>query len=82
VLLEKITMNEKEQLQEVYNQLLLAVSELVQEYDPLMIAAIMMTQSLSMYKTALNDVEFDLMVDSILSQKDKVKRFSPPEKLH
>jgi hypothetical protein len=75
-------MNEKEQLQEVYNQLLLAVSELVQEYDPLMIAAIMMTQSLSMYKTALNDVEFDLMVDSILSQKDKVKRFSPPEKLH
>lgn len=82
MLLEKITMNEKEQLQEVYNQLLLAVSELVQEYDPLMIAAIMMTQSLSMYKTALNDVEFDLMVDSILSQKDKVKRFSPPEKLH
>lgn len=75
-------MNEKEQLQEVYNQLLLAVSELVQEHDPLMVAAIMMTQSLSIYKTALNGKEFDIMVDSILSQKDKVKRFSPPEILH
>lgn len=67
-------MNEQEELQEVYDRLLTTVSELVQDFDPM--AAVMMTQSLSIYKTALPPDNFNLLVDSILSKKDRVKKFS------
>lgn len=44
-----------------------------QDHNPLKIAAILMAQSLSMYKTMLDQDDYDKMVDSISDMRDKVQ---------
>tara|TARA_B110000503_G_scaffold97714_1_gene146580 strand:- start:2649 stop:2897 length:249 start_codon:yes stop_codon:yes gene_type:complete len=62
-----------------------SISELYQEYwtfhakmiglehNPLEIAAILMAQSLSMYKTILDKEDYDKIVDNMSELRDKVK---------
>lgn len=42
------------------------------DHSPLAIAAILMTQSLSIYKTILEEDEYNSIVDSISDKRDKV----------
>jgi hypothetical protein len=48
-------------------------NEKMNDYDPLEIAAILMTQSLTIYKTVLDEVDYNKMVDSISDLRDRVK---------
>ena len=48
------------------------------EHGPLEVAAVMMAQSLTIYKSALGEEEYNLMVDNISNSRNKVKAFTKP----
>jgi hypothetical protein len=64
-------------LQDLYNTYLDLTSEMVEQYGPMQVAAIMMAQALSIYKTALDEIDYNKMVDSISSSRSQVKKFTP-----
>jgi len=67
-----------DKLQHVYDQCLEFTSHMVEQYGGMEVAAIMMTQALSIYKTALSDTDYNRMVDSISDSRDRVKTFTGP----
>jgi len=48
-------------------------------HSPIEIAAILVAQSLSIYKTVLDNSEYNKMVDSISDSRDKVKELNPDQ---
>lgn len=48
-------------------------------HSPIEIAAILVAQSLSIYKTVLDNSEYNKMVDSISDSRDKVKELNPEQ---
>ena len=64
-------------LNELYNSYLEFTSEMVEQFGPMEVAAIMMTQALSIYRTSLDEIDYNNMVDNISSSRDKVKKFIP-----
>ena len=60
---------------EAYMDMLTKLNELVQEYDVLEVASIMLTQALSLYKTALSSEDYDRIVENIIKFKDHVIEF-------
>jgi hypothetical protein len=64
-------------LEELYNKYLMITDQMVAEYDAMEVAAIMMAQALSIYKTGLDEIDYNKMVDSISSSRDNVKKFTP-----
>jgi hypothetical protein len=67
-----------DKLQHIYNQCLEFNSHMIEQYGGMEVAAIMMAQALSIYKTALSAEDFDRMVDSISASRDQVKTFIGP----
>ena len=61
---------------EVYKETLSLIDKLITDYDPLVIAGVMMAQSLSLYKSILTEEDYSSMVASILEKKDKVYTFT------
>ena len=51
------------------------VKQLEAGVDPLELAAVLMVQALSMYKTALDQETYYTITDSIMSQRDAIKTF-------
>lgn len=49
------------------------------EYSPLEVAAILMTQSLTIYKTVLSEEDYNKMVDDISRMRGQVKEIPNPE---
>jgi hypothetical protein len=49
---------------------------MVEDYDPLAVAGVMTAISLSIYRTSLNDNDYERMVVSIFDKRQDVKRFS------
>ena len=47
------------------------------DHSPLAIAAILMTQALSIYKTVLEEDEYNAIVDSISDKRDRVTKLTP-----
>jgi len=66
------------QLQELYNDFLEFADRMCAEHGPMEVAAIMMTQSLAIYKSAMNQDDYNRMVDSISASRDKIKKFEKP----
>jgi hypothetical protein len=64
-------------LNELYDSYLEFTSEMVERFGPMEVAAIMMTQALSIYRTSLDEIDYNNMVDNISSSRDKVKKFIP-----
>ena len=69
-------MTTDDQLQELYSRNLEFVNELAGEYGAMEVAAIMMTQALSIYKSALSTEEYNNMVDNISDSRNQVKTFN------
>jgi len=67
-----------DQLHHVYNQCLEFTAHMVEQYGAMEVAAIMMAQALSIYKTSLNSTDYNQMVDSISASRDQVKTFTGP----
>jgi hypothetical protein len=64
-------------LQDLYNTYLEFTSEMVKQYGGMEVAAIMMTQSLSIYKTSLDEIDYNKIVDNMSSSRGQVKKFIP-----
>jgi len=47
------------------------------DYSPIEIAAILVAQALSIYKTVLEEDEYEQMVDSISNSRGKVAKLTP-----
>jgi hypothetical protein len=45
--------------------------------DPLMVAGVMMAQALQIYKTMLDEKEFNLMTEHILKSRDEIEIDTP-----
>lgn len=51
---------------------------MLEDYDPQEIAAILVVQGLSFYRTFLDEEDYQKMVKSIYAQKDNVQTFDGP----
>ena len=67
-----------DQLQALYDNYLDFTVRMITDGNTLSVAAIMMAQALSIYKTALNDEEYNAIVDNISASRDQVKQFTGP----
>lgn len=65
-------------LQRLYNQYLEFTDHMSAEYGAMEVAAIMMTQALSLYRSSLNEDEYNKMVDMISASRTQVKTFDKP----
>ena len=63
------------QLEKLYSNYLEFTGHMVGQYDPMEVAAIMMAQALSLYRTTMSDEDYNRMVDSISASRDKVQTF-------
>ena len=70
------------ELENLYDAYLSVTVQAVTEHDPLAVAAVLMTQAMSLYKTILHPASYDAMVDAISSRRDEVKPFTNMESLH
>ena len=66
-----------DRLNELYQEMLGITAHMVEEYGPMEVAAIMMAQSMSIYKTSLSEMDYNQMVDSISANRTKVQKFTP-----
>jgi two-component SAPR family response regulator len=67
-----------DQLQELYNNFLEFADSMCAEHGPMEVAAIMMAQALTIYKSAMSENDYNRMVDNISASRDKVKTFERP----
>jgi hypothetical protein len=67
----------RDRLEELYQEMLSVTAHMVEEYGGMEVAAIMMTQALSIYKTSLSEMDYNQMVDNISASRSKVKKFIP-----
>jgi len=68
--------DKQDQVLEVYRETLNMIDKLISDHDPLVIAGVMMTQSLSLYRSTLSEEDYSSIVTSILEKKDKVYTFT------
>jgi len=74
---------EERDFSEVYNHYVNLTMDLVgEDKDPLLIAAILVSTGLSMYRTLLNERDYDKMVDQIAFFKDDITSFEQVKKGH
>lgn len=66
---------DEEQFKRVYADYILLTNKLSEENDTLMLAAVLTTIGLSLYRTSLTENDYDKMIDAIVSYKDQVKTF-------
>ena len=64
--------------EELYSKYMSFNGVMLESHRPLEIAAIMMTQALSIYRTVLSEEDYNKMVDSISSLRDKVQTLEGP----
>lgn len=62
-------------LQKLYEQYFEFTDHMVSQYDPSAVAAIMLTQALSIYRTTMTEDDYNQMVDSISDKRHKVQIF-------
>jgi Trp operon repressor len=73
--------DQEDAMQQVYNRVLTMLSDIVVENDPLIVAAVMMTQAMSIYKTALTPDEYESMITRIYQSRSMVQKFKT-ENIH
>jgi hypothetical protein len=64
-----------DKLQRLYDNFLEFTDHMCSEHGPMEVAAIMMAQALTIYKTAMSEEDYNRMVDNISASRDKVKTF-------
>lgn len=68
-------MNKDDDVSDIYEEISEVVAALIEDesVDILAVAAVLLSQSLTIYKTALSPEDFDNMIVYISNLKDKVK---------
>lgn len=65
-------------LTDLYAKYLVFADQMALDHTALEIAAVMMAQALSIYKTALSESEYDNIVDVMSMSRKNVKTFARP----
>lgn len=65
-------------LEKLYEQCLVFADELCNDHSPMAVAGVMTAIALSIYKTGLDESDFNKIVASISQSKDQVKTFTRP----
>jgi len=68
----------EDKLQRLYNNYLEFTDHMCVDNSPMEVAAIMMTQALSLYRSSLNEDEYNHMVDMISASRTQIKTFDKP----
>ena len=71
-------MIDDKKLETLYACYLGITDKMVEEFGAMAVAGVMMAQALSIYKTALNEDEFNMIVDRVSQSRNDVKTFSNP----
>lgn len=67
--------------QACYDSIMKTVGELLgKDVDPLMVAAVISTIGFSLYRTMLDDDDYDEMVDAMSNLRDQIKTIQQEEK--
>ena len=61
--------------EELYAKYLQFTGVMLEDYDEIEIAAVMATQSLSLYRTCMSEEDYQRMTKSIYDQRNEVKTF-------
>ena len=64
--------------EELYNKYMAFHQVMLEQYDPIEIAAIMTVQALSFYRTIMSEDDYLRMVDSIYENRFNVQTFDGP----
>ena len=73
-----INNEETDQLENLYQDYWAFHARMIDnDHSPISIAAILVAQALSIYKTVLEEDEYEHMVDSISDSRDKVTKLTP-----
>jgi hypothetical protein len=67
------------ELHSAYTETLAFINKMLDNYDPVVVGASMLSITLSLYKTVLPPSDFDMMIDAVAESKDNVKPFTPPK---
>jgi hypothetical protein len=62
-------------LETVYGEFLAFADKKAGEYGALEVAGVMLAQALSIYRSALDDEDFDKLVDTVSDSRKQVKKF-------
>jgi hypothetical protein len=65
-------------LQQLYDNYIEFTDHMVGIHGSMPVAAIMMTQALSIYRSSMNEEEYNQMVDMISASRTQVKTFDRP----
>jgi hypothetical protein len=73
-----INNEETDQLENLYQDYWAFHASMIdKDHSPIAIAAILVAQALSIYKTVLEEDEYEQIVDSISNKRDKVVKLTP-----
>ena len=64
--------HDNEEFQEVYNEYIELTNELLEDFDLLMVAAVMSTIGLSLYRTALSEEDYHKVVEAMYDLKNDI----------
>jgi hypothetical protein len=70
-----ITDNYEHSTEDLYAKYLQFTGIMLEEYDSMEVAAVMAAISMSLYKTCMNEEDYQRIVKSIYDQRDQVKTF-------
>lgn len=65
----------EQKLQKLYDQYMEYTDHMISQYDAHAVAAIMMTQALSIYRTTMTEDDYNQMIDSISAKRHRVQTF-------
>ena len=71
-----ITDKNQHSIEDLYSKYLQFTSVMMEDYQDIEIAGIMITQALSMYRTVLPEEDYQRMVNSIYERRNDVKTFN------
>lgn len=66
-------------LDKLYQEYWMIHGQKLNAYDPLEVAAVLMAQAMTIYKTVLDDRDYNKMVDDISTMRDRVKILTPEQ---
>ena len=67
------------QLKSAYTDTLAFINQMLDNYDPIVVGASMLSLTLSLYKTVLPSPDFEMMIDAVAESKDNIQPFTPPK---
>jgi hypothetical protein len=61
-----------EEITDVYSVVGRVTATLLEDHDPLALAAVLMVMGMRIYKTVLDSEEYNQIIDDVVSRKDRV----------